>query len=271
MSVALDTAVRASELAYDVRGSGPTLILFHGLVHRRHAWDPVVDRLAKHRTVITVDLPGHGESPDVDESGDVLAESLAELEQFVLEMSRPGEKPHLAGNSLGGYAALELAARGYAKSATALSPAGFAVGQWDHRRSVAMFTGLRAAARLLGPDNVAAAVQNPALRALLLGPFYANGWRADVDACAIDVRSLVENRVVNHAANATLTFTSPVDDRCPITVAWGRRDLILPIYQANGVTRVFPHARVIKVAGLGHVPMPDNPELVASLLLAGSA
>ena len=50
-------------LAYERIGSGPPLVLLHGVGHRRQAWGAVLDRLTPHRDVILVDLPGHGESP----------------------------------------------------------------------------------------------------------------------------------------------------------------------------------------------------------------
>src|SRR6516165_6717894 len=50
-------------LAYERTGSGPPLVLLHGVGHRRQAWGAVLDRLTPHRDVIAVDLPGHGESP----------------------------------------------------------------------------------------------------------------------------------------------------------------------------------------------------------------
>jgi pimeloyl-ACP methyl ester carboxylesterase len=65
-------------------------------------------------------------------------------------------------------------------------------------------------------------------------------------------------------------FSIPVDESVPVTVAWGRRDLVLPVYQAPLVRRTFPQADVRTYPGLGHVPMSDDPELVASILLRGS-
>ena len=49
-------------LAFERRGDGPALVLLHPLGADRRAWDPVVDRLARERTVVTVDLPGFGAS-----------------------------------------------------------------------------------------------------------------------------------------------------------------------------------------------------------------
>ena len=88
-------------------------------------WQPVLGRLAEHHDVVAVDLPGFGASPmpppgtppGIDSQVRLVTEFLAELGV---------ERPHVAGNSMGGLIALEMAARGLARSATALSPAGFA-------------------------------------------------------------------------------------------------------------------------------------------------
>ena len=57
------------ELAYDRTGSGPPLVLLHGLGHRRQAWGAVTGLLAPNRELIVVDLPGHGESPPLETAG----------------------------------------------------------------------------------------------------------------------------------------------------------------------------------------------------------
>src|SRR5689334_16691824 len=50
-------------LAHERRGSGPPLVLIHGLGSRRQVWGPLIAELARHREVIAIDLPGFGESP----------------------------------------------------------------------------------------------------------------------------------------------------------------------------------------------------------------
>src|SRR5947208_13095564 len=49
-------------LAHEVEGTGPAVILIHGLTFERKSWRPIVERLKAHRLCVTVDLPGHGES-----------------------------------------------------------------------------------------------------------------------------------------------------------------------------------------------------------------
>jgi pimeloyl-ACP methyl ester carboxylesterase len=257
-------------LAHTIRGEGPTLVLIHGIVHRQHAWDSVVDILARHRRVVTVDLPGHGASPDLPtEEFDLGPWIVAELERFLDYVAVDGEKPHVAGNSLGGYFAMELAARGSVASATALSPAGFFRGHWDQTRALLVFRLLRALSRVISP--IAPTVMRSVVgRTIANGVFYAKPWRVPAATATIDALSITTNRAIDAAGNAVPRFSIPVDETVPVTVAWGRRDLVLPVYQAPLVRRTFPQAEVTTYPGLGHVPMSDDPELVASILLRGS-
>ena len=111
-------------LASERHGSGEPLVLVHGVTHRRQAWYPVLDRLTDHREVVLVDLPGHGASPDLVTHGRPVADVLRE--QFKAFLDEQGlDRPHIAGNSLGGLVALIAGAEGDARSVTALSPAGF--------------------------------------------------------------------------------------------------------------------------------------------------
>ena len=111
-------------VSYARVGRGEPLVLLHGIGHHRQAWDPVVDILATEREVIAVDLPGFGASPalpdglayDLSTTNTVLAALFEALDL---------DRPHVAGNSLGGLLALELGRGKLVRSVTALSPAGF--------------------------------------------------------------------------------------------------------------------------------------------------
>ena len=105
-------------------GAGTPLVLIHGIGHRWQAWKPVIAALADHHEVIAIDLPGFGQSPVPD--GGMPAEiagSVTAIGEFFAGLDL--DRPHVAGNSLGGAIALELATAGLVASATALSPAGF--------------------------------------------------------------------------------------------------------------------------------------------------
>lgn len=258
------------KLRYDVEGTGPTLVLVHGVVHRRQAWAPVLDLLTPYRRVVTVDLPGHGESDPIDASGPAVLESLLnELNAFVREIEEPGTQVHVAGNSLGGWLALCLAARGEVASATALSPAGFFLNKVDQERTMSTFRGLRAVARRFG-THAPELLKYRAVRYPAMSAFFARPSQVTYRSAVVDTASLTSNALIDAGLDSDFDFPPMTTPAVPVTVAWGRRDLILPVYQARKVTRSFPHAKVMVVPGVGHVPMSDNPELVASILLAGS-
>jgi pimeloyl-ACP methyl ester carboxylesterase len=255
-------------LRYDVAGEGPTLVLVHGVVHRRQAWNPVLDLLTPYRRVVTVDLPGHGESEDLDVFGpERLAEFTNRLVEFVHEVD---DGPvHIAGNSLGGFLALSLAACGEVATATALSPAGFWNGPSGQARSVAKFGALRAMAAKLG-DRAPTLFRSKLVRYPSLAPFFAHPSRVPYETAVVDMESLLTNTTISGGVDAPFVLPPMTSPPVPVTVAWGTRDLILPYRNRHNVLRHFPHARIISVPGVGHVPMSDNPELIASILLAGS-
>ncbi|PZS28955.1 MAG: alpha/beta hydrolase, partial [Pseudonocardiales bacterium] len=108
-------------IAYDRSGAGPPLALLHPLGADRRVWDPIVERLRDRRELIAIDLPGFGESPPLAQTPNpkALAGAVAELLR-----SLGIERAHVAGNSLGGWTALELGLSGPALSVTAIAPAG---------------------------------------------------------------------------------------------------------------------------------------------------
>ena len=92
-------------LSYTRRGSGEPLLLLHGIGHHRQAWEPVIPALAAERDVIAVDLPGCGDSPALP---DGMAHDLPTMSTVLKALFGALEidRPHVAGNSLGGLLAL---------------------------------------------------------------------------------------------------------------------------------------------------------------------
>ncbi len=257
------------DLAYDRTGTGEPLVLIHGLGHRRQGWDAVLPRLAEERDVIAVDLPAMGESPPPP-VGDYRA--MADMVEKLFG-SLGLERPHVAGNSLGGLIALELAARGAVRSATALSPAGF----WNGPERawcvavfrIAGFLGARLPDRAL--DRI---VGNRIARLALFGLFFGRPARHPAADLTRDLRGLGrEHRPAIDAALAELKhWPIPAAPAAgvPTVVAWGQRDLLLFPHQARRAQRQLPGVRFVELPGLGHVPMADDPERVAALLLEAS-
>jgi pimeloyl-ACP methyl ester carboxylesterase len=254
------------DLAYERTGRGEPLVLVHGLGHRRQGWNAVVPRLAAEHDVIAVDLPAMGESTAAPVGDPRLMADM--LEKLFGELGL--QRPHVAGNSLGGLLALELAARGAVRSATALSPAGF----WNTPERwwgiavfrIAGFLGARLPDAAL--DRI---VANRLARASLFGLFFGRPSRYDAADLKRDLRGL--GRDHRPAIDAALPEFKrswrppPPASDVPVTIGWGQRDLLLFPHQARRARRAYPNARFVALPGLGHVPMTDDPDQVAALIL----
>jgi pimeloyl-ACP methyl ester carboxylesterase len=250
-------------IALHRRGAGEPLVLLHGLGHRWQAWQPVLDRLVEHHDVLAVDLPGFGASPLPDGPLD-MPETVARLGALFAELGL--DRPHLAGNSLGGAIALELAAAGLARSATALSPAGF-TSAWELRWAIGALRVHRFTARMPDP-LLRGAARSPALRALAWGMIVGRPRLLDAELAAGDARALRDGPGFPAAARASRGYRFGGSPDVPMTVAWGTRDRILLPRQADRARRALPRARHVALDGCGHVPMNDAPDLVAGIILS---
>jgi pimeloyl-ACP methyl ester carboxylesterase len=257
-------------LAFERHGSGEPLVLVHGISHRRQVWYPVLDQLAEQREVILVDLPGHGQSPPFVPGTRPVVEALrAEFRQFLAEQEL--DRPHIAGNSLGGRVALEAGAAGDARSVTALSPAGF----WRRDASFAytrrLFISAAKLSERIGPR--AAVLANTRVgRTVLYGLLTSHPARITSEHALGDVVAFEYARPAMHLLlGAASQFQHVIDSSVPVTIAWAGRDLVLPPWQANVAKKALPNAIHVGMRGVGHVPMFDDPGLVAEVLLQGSA
>lgn len=258
------------QLAYDRCGVGPPLVLLHGAGHRRQAWLPVQERLAKHRDVISLDFPGFGESPPlpVHLSYD-LDTAVIVLKEFFTNLGL--DRPHVAGNSMGGLVSLVLAQQGMVSSATALSPAGL----WTpmaRRVSLGMVRSVHRTARYMPPRVAVRLSRTAAGRTLMCGVLFGRPDLLEPQVLLEDMRALVGavGFAPTLATGGKIIFVGPVHDDVPVTIAWGSRDVLMRRPRAALITQLIPHARLLRLPGCGHVPMNDNPELVAHVLLTGS-
>ncbi|MFJ1459354.1 alpha/beta fold hydrolase [Nocardia wallacei] len=246
-------------------GAGEPLVLVHGVGSRWQVWEPVIDTLARSFEVFAVDLPGFGESAPlegatVDDLTDALAAFLAE---------QGLERPHLAGNSMGGLIVLNLGARGLARSVTAFSPIGFwsVAGRVWCQRSLGASKALGLRLRRALP----AILGTPAGRTTFLSLVFGKPW-AVAPRVALDTA---------HGAMFAPGFDSALAsfddarlqnggrlDRIPVTVAWGSRDILLThATQSRRARAWLPGARHRTLPGSGHTPFYDDPERCARVLL----
>ncbi|MFH9887051.1 alpha/beta fold hydrolase [Streptomyces luteogriseus] len=256
-------------LSYTRRGSGEPLLLLHGIGHHRQAWEPVIPALAAERDVIAVDLPGCGDSPALP---DGMAHDLPTMSTVLKALFGALEidRPHVAGNSLGGLLALDLARAKLVRSVTALSPAGF-WNEAERRYAFTVLSTMRQIARRM-PPPVVERLARPALgRTLLTSTIYARPGRRSPEAVVAETLALARAQGFSETLRSgrTVQFTDDIVGT-PVTVAWGSRDRLLIPRQGVRAKGVIPRARLVRLPGCGHVPMNDDPALVARVVLDGS-
>jgi pimeloyl-ACP methyl ester carboxylesterase len=240
------------------------LLLIHGLGGSAGVWDPVVDLLAPEREVVVLDMPGFGAAAPLPAGVEPTAANLAAaLHEACGE--RGIERPHVAGNSLGGWVGLEMGRAGWASSVTAISPAGLWRAPLGPRRR-----DVRAWARRARP-LVSLALRNRRTRERMLSTFAAKPERIPVDAGRELVLGWIESNGYDGANRAMRTYVFDPEgypEDVPVTIAWAELDRLVgppkPERRPAG-------ARFLVLPGVGHTPMWDDPSLVAATLLEGSS
>ena len=245
----------------------PAVVLLHGVTMSGRVWRTVTPLLDPHLDVHTPTSLGHRGGSQVEVTPTTVSHLVDDIERY---LDAEGlERPHLAGNSLGGWMALELARRGRAASVCAISPGGF----WDDRgergrdgtvRTLKRIALLGRVARPLGvlphllPLSRRIAMADVAERADLLSPRQAASSVYDLAECMVLADVLETHERVE-----------PFDTLpCPVTIAWAEKDRILPMRTLGQVARErIPGARFVVLPGVGHVPMIDDPAMVADVVL----
>jgi pimeloyl-ACP methyl ester carboxylesterase len=253
-----------SSISYTRAGSGDPLVLIHGIGHQRSAWGDTVELLAQDFDVIAIDLPGFGRSPAPARPHSYRMDSYVDqLEDFFTHLGL--DRPHVAGNSLGGMFALELAARGSVRTATGISPAGFwgPLGLVNAMASLSMMKVSTYAPRpVLKLFSDKATLRKASLRALYAHPENVPGHVAYDDA--LNLRTSPGFFPVAWHASRSRYRRQPL---VPVTIAWGTKDRLLPPSQAVAARRQLPMVSHLTLPDCGHVPMIDNPELVAGAIV----
>lgn len=245
-------------------GAGPPLVLLHGIGGTWREWSPVLPALQSHFDVLAIDLPGFGESPPLVGSAPTI-QSLADAVERELEASG-FDRAHVVGNSSGGWIALELARRGRARTVVALSPAGMWTPLEDLYRYVLLF-GAHWSAKLL--SRFPGLFRTPARRWALGWYFFmARPGRLSAEEAAYQIEVL--GRARGYMEFLTWTLGRRVEGLeqvdCPVLIAWGSRDLLLPKRQGPRFVRELPKAEFRLMRGVGHMPMADDPHLIATTI-----
>ncbi|MEA2402095.1 MAG: hypothetical protein QOK00_2498 [Thermoleophilaceae bacterium] len=253
--------MKPGTLHYVRRGSGEPLVLIHPLGAELVVWEPVMERLARERDVIAVDLPGFGRSPGLPNGDEPTPEALAAAVASQLD-DMGVARAHVAGNSLGGWVALELAKAGRALSVAGLCTAGL----WSDPLGPRPGRDVRELGRKLLPV-LPTMLRTAKGRRVVLGGSVAHPERVPPEAAERLVRSYLTSSGYERADEAmrTAVFSGFEQIRVPVTLAWGDLDRIVRRPQ-----QTLPEWRTIMLHGCGHIPTWDAPDQVARTLLLAS-
>jgi pimeloyl-ACP methyl ester carboxylesterase len=232
-------------VAYTRQGSGPPLLLIHGLGGVGKYWDPLLESFAAEHDVIVVDLPGFGGSPPLP-GAVVTAEALASALAGLLD-DLELEAVHVVGHSLGGYVAFELAAQGRAQSVVGLAPAGL----WSNQEQAA-----RSRYRLRA-THYAAALTRPVVRPfvhLITGLPFAplpRGLTGETARALYDSYSSSPGFEPALRGATTVPFRRADRLTVPVTVVFGIDDAVI-VRSDRSRDRLPSHTRWIELSGAGH-------------------
>jgi pimeloyl-ACP methyl ester carboxylesterase len=254
-------------------GSGSPLVCLHGFGDTWRTWELVLPALERHHAVLAPTLLGHAGGPPLQ--GEVTGAAVADAVERAMD-DAGFATAHLVGNSLGGYVALQLAARGRAESVVAFAPAG---GWAKGDDSFVALLGLQAAM------HEQAKASAPHAQAIL----------ASVDGRRRATRLIVTNfehiptELLAHQLLGVASCKGALDMieyairagydleagaiACPVRIVWGTDDRLLPWPSAAARLREdwLPHADWVELDGIGHCPQLDVPLEAAQLILGFTA
>jgi pimeloyl-ACP methyl ester carboxylesterase len=250
-------------------GAGEPLVLLHGFMDSWRTWELVLPVLERNHDVLALTLPGHAGGPPLPRAID--DNVMPDAVERAMDAAR-FQSAHIAGNSLGGFVALQLAARGRARSVVALAPAGgWTDGEGAPRPLLELQRQIHQSVRATAAyaDAIAATPEGRRRATELLTVRYEH-IPADLVADLIAaVAACDAEPLIAYALHGDWRLEAERIE-CPVRIVWGTDDRLLPWPSAAARFRTawLPHADWVELERVGHAPQLDVP-LEAAQLIAG--
>ena len=254
------------------RGNGAPVVLLHGWMDNADTWLALLERMASdRRPAIAYDLPGFGVAPPLG-PGSVL-DQLTDFAAAAVERvaSAAGRRVIVAGNSLGGWVALRLAARRDLPIARVvpIAPAGI--------RMASLFFSidrLPGVARVIGmPAPVPSSVVRPIVGGLYRTLAYASGSVVEPAVVERFVRFNLDRPLlrarIEYAKRMRADLADPFDASAvavPVHTIWGELDRLCPVEGAALLGQMLPDARIDVLPGVGHTPQIEATDEVVEAI-----
>jgi len=253
-------------------GSGPALLLLHGLACDHTTWHPVINRLAQEFTVIAPDFLGHGESdkPRADYSIGGYANGMRDL-LTILDI----DKVTVVGHSFGGGVAMQFAYQFPERTERLVLVSAGGLGQEVSPAIRAiLLPGFHQLATLLNLPVMRSVTRSlltgladsgmPALRDLDEVADIMASWRDPKTRRAL--RHLVRSCIDLRGQVITMRDRAYLTAAMPMAIVWGADDQVVPVEHADIVAALAPDARVEVFQDSGHFPHKDHPERFIAFL-----
>lgn len=248
-------------VVYRVMGSGPPVVLIHGMVNSSRHWRAVAERLADRYTVIAPDLVGHGDS--ATPRGDYSLGAHATVIRDLLS-ALSIERATFVGHSLGGGVAMvffwQFPER--VERLALVSSGGLGADVSPLLRSAAV-PGFRHLIGVVANRPVIrvlrAAGKQSADVARALQPLDTRGAR---DAFVQTLRAVIDVHGQRVSANDRLYLLEDT----PLLVAWGERDRTIPIEHGRAAHAAVPGSLFVSLPRAAHFPHLEDPDGLAAAL-----
>ena len=250
----------------EVDPTSPPLVLIHGLGSAATTFKPILAGLSKNFRVISVDLPGHGESPySKRQALDPASLGAAIFETVKSEYGI--EKFHVVGSSLGGWIALEMAASkpGQILSVTGLAPAGLwlvpATGRLpSEARSYYLAKSLK--------PFIKVGLKSKQLRKIGFERVSPKWQELSYETCFDASVALVNCRSYFPTWDGMIgrRFEAKIPESVAVTILFGDSDNTLPTNVSQERSLAPSHCTWLTIENCGHAPMWDHPDLVVKVI-----
>jgi pimeloyl-ACP methyl ester carboxylesterase len=250
-------------------GSGSPLVCLHGFMDTWRIWELVLPALERRHDVLAVTLAGHAGGPPLE--GELSDALLADAVEQAMDEAGFATA-HLAGNSLGGYVALQLAARGRALSVVALAPAGgWARGDASFEETLRFQAALHEQVKAAAPHAEAIMASAEGRRGATR-VITTNFEHIPAELLAHQMLGIASCKGALPMIEFGLREGYRLDAErieCPVRIVWGTEDRLLPWPSAAARYRDdwLPHADWIELEGAGHCLQLDVPLETAQLIL----
>jgi pimeloyl-ACP methyl ester carboxylesterase len=250
-------------------GSGSPMVLLHGFTDTWRTWELVLPALEREHDVLAPTLPGHAGGPPLN--GEVSEGVLADAVERAMDAAG-FETADIVGNSLGGYVALMLAARGRAKTVVGLAPAGgWAIGDSVAEETGAYFVTTQELVKAAAP-HADAIMASPEGRRRATAYTAVNYEHIPAELLAHQLRGAANCEGAGPLIELWRREPMNVDAariKCPVRIVWGTADKILhwPAAAARYRNEWLPNAEWVELDGVGHLPQLDVPLETSELIL----